>query len=60
MKPPMYEICARIKPLSLANQIHHIRALLKLEKPRSVRAFELQSLLVDRMTKQLKREVRAA
>lgn len=57
---PIYEICARIKPLSLANQIHHIRALLKLEKVNSIRWIELQSLLVSKMTRQLKREDRAA
>jgi hypothetical protein len=61
MKPtPLHIITSRIKSLSLAQQIHHLRALVALEKPYSVRRNELESLLRGKMQKQLKREVRAA
>jgi hypothetical protein len=61
MKPtPIHLIVSRIKRLSLPQQIHHLRALIALEKPYSVRRNELQSLLDGKMLKQLKREVRAA
>ena len=57
---PIHIVCARIKRLSLAQQIHHLRALVAQEKPFSVRRNELQSLLEGKMLKQLKRESRAA
>ena len=61
MKPtPIHLVCSRIKRLSLPQQIHHLRALLKLEPLRSVRRNELQSLLDGKMLKQLRRENRAA
>ena len=61
MKPtPIHLIVARIKPLSLAQQIYHLRSLVALERPYSVRRNELQSLLDGKMLKQLKREGRAA
>ena len=61
MKPtPIHLIVARLKPLALAQQIHHLRALVALERPYSVRRNELQSLLDGKMLKQLKRENRAA
>lgn len=61
MKPtPIHMILSRIKPLSLAQQIHHIRALVSQEKLHSVRRNELESLLRGKMEKQLKRESRAA
>lgn len=61
MKPtPIHLICSRIKRFSLPHQIAHLRALLALEKPFSVRRNEVQSLLDGKMLKQLKREVRAA
>lgn len=61
MKPtPIHIVCARIKRLSLPQQIHHLRALLALEKPFSVRRNELQSLLDGKVIKQLRRESRAA
>ena len=61
MKPtPIHLILAHIKPLSLAQQIHHLRALVSLERPYSVRRNELQSLLDGKMLKQLRRESRAA
>jgi len=53
---PIHLVCARIRRLSLPQQIHHLRALLKLEPPFSVRRNELQSLLDGKMLKQLRRE----
>jgi hypothetical protein len=46
--------------LPLHHQIAHLRALVELEKPRSVRRIELEALLKERLTKQLKRECKAA
>lgn len=61
MKPtPIHMILARIKPLSLAQQIHHLRALVALERPYSVRRNELESLLRGKLQKQLRKETRAA
>ena len=61
MKPtPIHVIVARIRRLALPLQIQHLRALVSLEPPYSVRRNELQSLLEGKMTKQLKRESRAA
>jgi hypothetical protein len=60
MKPtPLHIIVARIKRLPLAHQIAHLRALVACEKPYSIRRNELESLLVGKMTKQLKRENRS-
>jgi hypothetical protein len=59
-KPPIHIVCARIKRLSLPQQIHHLRALVAQEKPYSVRRNELQSLLEGKLLKQLRRESRAA
>lgn len=57
MKPtPIHVIVARLKRLPLHHQIAHIRALVALEKPFSVRRNELESLLRGKLTKQLKRE----
>lgn len=61
MKPtPIHLVIARIKPLYLAQQIHHLRALVALERPYSVRRNELQSLLAGKLQKQLRKEIRAA
>jgi len=61
MKPtPIHLIIHRIKPLALHQQILHLKALLSLEKPYSVRRNELQSLLDGKMLKQLRKENRAA
>lgn len=57
---PIHQVCSRIKRLSLPQQIHHLRVLVALEKPYSVRHNELQSLLAGKLLKQLKRESRAA
>ena len=60
MQQPIHVVCARMKRLPLHHQIAHLRALVKGEKPRSVRRIELEALLKERLTKQLKRENRAA
>ena len=61
MKPtPLHIIVARMKRLPLHHQIAHLRALVAQERPFSVRRNELQSLLTGKLTKQLKREARAA
>jgi hypothetical protein len=61
MKPiPIHQIAARIKRLSLAHQIHHLRALVAVEPPRSIRRGELESLLKDKLLRQIKKECRAA
>lgn len=61
MRPiPIHIIVARLKPLPLHHQVAHLQALVRLEKPFSVRRNELISLLAGKMTKQLKREGRAA
>jgi hypothetical protein len=60
MKTPLHLIQSRLKPLPLHHQIAHLRALVALEKPFSVRRNELLSLLQGKLTKQLKREGRAA
>lgn len=61
MKPtPIFLIVARLKPLPLHHQIAHLQALIRLEKPFSVRRNELISLLQGKMQKQLRRESRVA
>lgn len=61
MKPtPLHIVLARIKRLPLHHQIAHLRALVKLEKPFSIRRNELESVLEGKMRKQLKRESKSA
>ncbi len=61
MKPtPIHLVVSRLKPLSLVQQIHHLRALVALERPYSVRRNELESLLRGKMERQLRKESRAA
>ncbi len=61
MKPtPIHIIVSRLKRLTLHHQIAHLRALVRLEKPYSVRRNELESLLAGKLTKQLRKESRAA
>jgi len=57
---PIHQVIARLKVLSLPQQIHHLRSLLKVEKPFSVRRNELQSLLEGKLLRQLRRENRNA
>jgi len=57
---PIHVIARRMQRIPLHHQIAHLRALVDLEKPRSVRRIELEALLKERLTKQLKRECKAA
>lgn len=59
MKPtPLHLIVSRMRCLPLHHQIAHLRALVALERPYSVRWGELQSLLEGKLTKQLRVENR--
>lgn len=61
MKPtPIHIVVARLRPLPLHHQIAHLRSLVALEKPYSMRRNELESLLQGKITKQLRKESRAA
>ena len=61
MKPtPIHIVVSRLKRLPLHHQIAHLRALLAVEKPFSIRRNELESLLQGKVTKQLRKESRAA
>lgn len=54
---PLHLIVSRMKRLPLNHQVAHLQALVKLEKPHSVRRNELQSLLGGKLTKLLKKEI---
>jgi len=61
MKPvPLFLIVARLRRIPLPEQISRLRVMVALEKPFSVRRNELESLLQGKVTRQLKREARAA
>lgn len=61
MKPvPLHMIVARLRRMPLHEQVDHLRKLVALERPYSVRRNELESLLQGRVLKQLRREGRAA
>lgn len=53
---PLHIIVARLKRLPLHHQIAHLRALVALERPFSVRRNELESLLRGKLTKQIRKE----
>jgi hypothetical protein len=57
---PLYEIVARLRRMSLADRIDRLRTMVALERPYSVRRNELESLLQGAVTRQLRRENRAA
>jgi hypothetical protein len=57
---PIHLIARRMQRLPLHHQIAHLRVLVANEKARSVRRFELEALLKERLTKQLRKESRAA
>ena len=57
---PIHVVISRLKPLALHHQIAHLRALVSVEKPYSVRRNELEILLREKLTKQLRKETRAA
>lgn len=58
MKPAIHEIIRRIGRIALPLQIARLRELVAAEKPHSVRRNELQALLTEKITKQLKIENR--
>lgn len=57
---PIHLIIARLKRMPLHQQIFHLRTLVAAEKPYSIRRNELESLLEGKVTRQIKRESRAA
>lgn len=57
---PLYLIVARLRRMTLEEQISKLRVMVALEKPFSVRRNELESLLQGKVTRQLRREGRAA
>ena len=57
---PIHLIARRMQRIPLHLQIAHLRVLVADEKPRSVRRVELEALLKERLTKQLRKENRAA
>lgn len=59
-KPPLFQVISRLKPLSLDQQIHHLRALVKQEPLYSIRRNELTSLLRGKLQRQLRKEIKAA
>ena len=60
MKPDIFTTISRLRRLSRPNRIAHLRALISLEQPRSVRRQELEAALKREMLAQLKSENRAA
>lgn len=56
MKTPIHEIVRRLKRLPLQHQAAHLKALIDVEKPRSVRRKELEAMAKDVMLRRLKRE----
>lgn len=57
---PLHEIVARLRRMSLEDRIARLRTMVALERPYSVRRNELESLLTGAVTRQLRRENRAA
>lgn len=57
---PIHEVLRRIKPLAPMHRISHLRGLIAGEPKRSIRRQELEAALKDLVTKQIKRESRAA
>lgn len=60
MKPTIFEVIRRIKPLSPFQQATHLRALIAGECLRSVRRREFEAALRQIVLRQLKKENRAA
>jgi len=61
MKPtPLHMIVSRLRKMRLEEQISRLRVMVALEKPFSLRRNELESILVGKVTRQLKRESKAA
>jgi hypothetical protein len=57
---PLYTLVTRMKRLPLQHQAAHLKALIDLEKPRSIRRGELEAMLKDVNLRRLKRERRTA
>lgn len=57
---PLYLIVARLRRMTLEDQISKLRVMVALERPFSVRRNELESILVGKVTRQLRRESRVA
>ena len=57
---PLYLIVARLRRMTLEDQVSKLRVMVALEKPYSVRRNELESLLQGKVTRLLRRESRAA
>lgn len=57
---PLYLIVARLRRMTLEDQVSRLRVMVALEKPYSVRRNELESLLQGKVTRLLRREGRAA
>lgn len=60
MKQPIREILRRIRPLAPIHKVDHLRRLIASEPPRSIRRQELQLALRDVITRQLRKEGKAA
>jgi hypothetical protein len=59
MRPtPIHEIARRIKPMQPFQQLCTVRGHLSREPKRGIRRKELEALLQEIMTKQLKREAK--
>lgn len=59
-KPPIVQVLHRIARLPIHHKIAHLRALIQVEPPRSIRREELISALKPLMTKQVRKETRSA
>lgn len=55
---PIIEIATRLRRLPLHRQVSHLQALVRTERPNSVRRAELETLLRGKLTRQLRRENR--
>lgn len=57
---PLHMIVSRLRKMRLEEQISRLRVMVALEKPYSVRRNELESILTGKVTRQLRKESRAA
>lgn len=57
---PLHLIVARLRKMTLQEQISRLRVMVATEKPYSVRRNELESILASKILRQLKRECRSA
>jgi hypothetical protein len=59
-KAPIHVVLRRIRPLAPVHKVAHLRGLIASEPKRSIRRHELEEALKEIMTRQIKREGRAA